>query len=116
MPSRDLLSLAGLAWLAGAMSQMIGDLLAWDIVTPCERDPEPRFVVEILPQVRKAVRLHYGRGVCFRSPLNSMFANQPPGFRARPAIGRQNIRQVRVRQRGMPSQHLFHCAPDAGEG
>ena len=66
-PSRDLLSLAELAWLAGATPQMISDLLEWDLVAPCERDPEPWFAVEVLPQVRKAVRLHCDLGVSFCS-------------------------------------------------
>ena len=66
-PSRDLLSLAELAWLAGATPQMISELLEWDLVAPCERDPEPWFAVEILPQVRKAVRLHYDLGISFDS-------------------------------------------------
>lgn len=66
-PSRDLLSLAELAWLAGATHQMIGDLLEWDLVAPCARDPEPWFAVESLQQVRKAVRLHRDLGVGFCS-------------------------------------------------
>ena len=66
-PSRDLLSLAELAWLAGATPQMISELLEWDLVAPCERDPEPCFAVEVLPQVRKAVRLHRDLGVSFCS-------------------------------------------------
>ena len=66
-PSRDLLSLAELAWLAGATPEMIGDLLEWDLVMPRERDPEPWFAVEVLPQVRKAVRLHRDLGVSFCS-------------------------------------------------
>lgn len=66
-PSRDLLSLAELAWLAGVTPQMIGELLEWDLIVPCERDPEPWFAVEILPQVRKAVRLHRHLGVSFCS-------------------------------------------------
>ncbi len=67
VPSRDLLSLAELAWLAGATPQMIGDLLEWDLVAPCERDPEPWFAVEVLPQVCKAVRLHCDLGISFCS-------------------------------------------------
>ncbi|MBU0715535.1 MAG: chaperone modulator CbpM [Verrucomicrobia bacterium] len=67
VPFRDLLSLAELACLAGATPQMISDLLEWDLVAPCERDPEPWFAMEILPQVRKAVRLHRDLGVSFCS-------------------------------------------------
>ena len=66
-PSRDRLSLTQLAWLAGVTPQMIGDLLEWDLIAPCERDPEPWFAVEILPQVRKAVRLHRHLDVGFCS-------------------------------------------------
>ena len=67
VPSRDLLNLVELAWLAGATPQMISDLLEWDLIVPCERDPEPWFAVEVLPQVRKAVRLHRDLGVSFCS-------------------------------------------------
>jgi chaperone modulatory protein CbpM len=66
-PSRDLLSMAELAWLAAATPQMISDLLEWDLVAPCERDPEPWFAVEVLPQVRKVVRLHRDLNVSFCS-------------------------------------------------
>jgi len=66
-PSGTTLSLAELAWLAGATPQMISELLEWDLVAPCERDPAPWFAVEVLPQVRKAVRLHCDLGVSFCS-------------------------------------------------
>jgi len=66
-PFRELLSLAELAWLAGATPQMISDLLEWDLIAPCVNDPEPWFAVEVLPQVRKAVRLHHDLGVSFDS-------------------------------------------------
>ena len=67
VPSRNLLNLTELAWLANATPQMISDLLEWDLITPYERDPEPWFAVEVLPQVRKAVRLHRDLGVSFCS-------------------------------------------------
>jgi hypothetical protein len=67
VPSRDRLSLAELAWLAGTTPQMIRELLEWDLVAPCERDPEPWFAMEVLPQVRKVVRLHRHLDISFCS-------------------------------------------------
>lgn len=67
IPSRDLLSLTELAWLTGATPQVIGELLEYELIEPCARNPAPCFAVDILPQVCKTVRLHRHLGISFCS-------------------------------------------------
>lgn len=62
-----MLTLSELAYLAGINPQLIEQLLAWDILIPSGQDPEPLFPAELLPQVCRIVRLHFGLGIDFPS-------------------------------------------------
>lgn len=58
-----MLTVSELAYLAGTSPEVIEQLLAWDILVPSRTRPEPGFPAELLPQVRRIIRLHAGLGV-----------------------------------------------------
>jgi hypothetical protein len=61
------LTLTELAYLAGTSPRVIEQLLEWDVMVPCRREPEPCFSADTLPLVRKLLRLHAGLGIDFPS-------------------------------------------------
>ena len=56
--NQNALTLVELAYLAGISRQMIEELLEVDLIEPCVREPDMLFAIELLPRVRKIVRLH----------------------------------------------------------
>ena len=52
------LTLTELACMAGASRQIIEELIDIELIEPCVLEPELAFDVEILPRVRKIIRLH----------------------------------------------------------
>jgi hypothetical protein len=61
------ITLAELAYLAGANREMVEEMLDLDLIEPCTREPEMCFAVEVLPRVRRMLRLHHHVGVDFNS-------------------------------------------------
>lgn len=56
--NQNALTLLELACLVGTSRQIIKELLEVELIEPCSREPEILFAVELLPRVRKIVRLH----------------------------------------------------------
>ena len=52
------LTLPELACMAGTSRQMIEALIDVELIEPCVLEPELVFDIEILPRVRKIIRLH----------------------------------------------------------
>ena len=52
------LTLTELACMAGANRKVIEELIDIELIEPCVLEPELAFDVEILPRVRKIIRLH----------------------------------------------------------
>lgn len=65
--NQNVLTLLELAYMVGASQQIIEELLEVELIAPCVQKPEMLFDVELLPRIRKIVRLHFHLDVSFSS-------------------------------------------------
>ena len=62
-PPVELLTLDELAWYVGVPPAMIAEMLEFGLLEACRQTPEPCFPPDVIPQVRRILRLHAGLDV-----------------------------------------------------
>ena len=55
---KSLLTVEEVAFLAGTSTQVIRRITRLELLSPAEREPEPRFPPAVLSRVRKMLRMH----------------------------------------------------------
>lgn len=63
----QMITITELAYFVGARKQIIERLVRLDVIEPVSSDPEYTFSTEIIPQIKKIIKLHKELGVSWTS-------------------------------------------------
>ena len=61
------LTINDLAYVTGTRKRIIERIVSLELISPCREDPEPCFEPEIVPTVKRLIRLHKHLGVSWSS-------------------------------------------------
>ena len=64
---RTYLTINDLAYMTGTRKRIIERIVSLELISPCRQDPEPCFEPEIIPIVKRLIRLHHQLGVSWSS-------------------------------------------------